>query len=134
MSPAEFAVTLDELQAALNLFLAKECQESGDHLIHRGCGGGIRIGFLNLFYLNDGGSLDPGQDGFGIGPQKVPYCERCFSPDGFNHTYAVRFPILRKRVSEGQRCRILTWGSGKSVAGSLKLHLEQSFEGLKVLL
>ena len=81
----DFAVTLDELAKGINKFVEQDCDKSGSHLTHKNCGGGIRTGFLNLFYLDENGSLDPGDDGFGIGPRKVPYCERCFPPDGFNY-------------------------------------------------
>lgn len=89
------AVTLKEFQTLIDSFLSDECQKGGGHLAHKKCGGDIRIGFANLFYLNDDGSLDPGSDGFGIGPERVPYCEKCDPPDGFNHTYARRVPIKR---------------------------------------
>src|SRR3989338_7824503 len=108
---ADFAVTLEGLKAAVDLFVSEKCEKSDDHLVHKDCGGAIRIGFLNLFYQNDDGSLDPGWDGFGIGPRRVPYCEKCFPPDGFNHRFAVRFPILR---NAGKRVRPkLTWGSSR---------------------
>src|SRR3989344_2026216 len=88
-------VTLEEFQKMIDVFLSNECQKDGGHLTHKKCSGGIRQGFANLFYQNDDGSLDPGSDGFGIGPKKVPYCENCDPPDGFNYTYACRVPIKR---------------------------------------
>lgn len=87
------AVTLKEFQKIIDSFLSDECQKGSGHLTHKKCGGDIRTGFANLFYLNDDGSLDPGSDGFGIGPKRVPYCENCDPPDGFNHKYACRVPI-----------------------------------------
>lgn len=89
------AVTLKEFQKMVDSFIADECQRGSGHLTHKKCGGGIRIGFANLFYLDDDDSLDPGSDGFGIGPKRVPYCEKCGPPDGFNHTYTRRVPIKR---------------------------------------
>lgn len=105
------AVTIDEFNLALDSFISNECEKNKNLLIHKDCGGAIRIGFLNLFYLNQDGSLDPGNDGFGIGPKKVPYCERCFPPDGFNHTYAIRFPILRQRSENLDENYKFTWGN-----------------------
>lgn len=92
------AVTLKEFQIAIDSFISEECQKDSGHLIHKKCSGGIRIGFANLFYLNDDGSLDPGSDGFGIGPKQVPYCENCDPPDGFNYSYSRRMPIKRDSV------------------------------------
>lgn len=120
MSLDEFAVTLDELRSAINNFISKRCEKNGDHLVHKDCGGGIRKGFLDLFYLNADHSLDPGGDGFGIGPHPVPYCERCFPPDGFRHTYAVRFPILRER-KERQKDYRFVWGKRALTAGDQRL-------------
>lgn len=110
MSLSEVRVTLKELEEAIKRFIENQCEKCSGHLVHKDCGGAIRIGFLNLFYVNRDGSLDPGSDGFGIGPRRVPYCERCFPPDGFNHTFAVRFPIVKD--SEGKRSgQKLTWGN-----------------------
>ena len=95
MKLPENAVTLKEFQELIDSFLRNECDKGSDRLIHKKCGGGIRIGFANLFYLNEDGSLDPGSDGFGIGPKRVPYCEKCDPPDGFKYTYACRVPIKR---------------------------------------
>jgi hypothetical protein len=95
MGLEDFALTMDELNAAIKSFIDTRCKKGPGYLTHKECGGGIRVGFLNLFYINDDGSLDSGNDGFGIEPKRVPYCERCFPPDGFDYTYAVRFPILR---------------------------------------
>lgn len=89
------AITLKKFQKMIDSFLSDECQKGSDHLTHKKCGGGIRTGFVNLFYLNKDGTLDPRSDGFGIGPTRVPYCENCDPPDGFNHTYARRIPITR---------------------------------------
>ncbi len=89
------AVTLREFQALIDSFISTECQRDSGRLIHRGCGGAIRVGFANLFYQSEDGSLDPGHDGFGIGPRRVPYCENCDPPDGFEYTYARRVPIKR---------------------------------------
>lgn len=90
------AVTLQEFNALVDVFLTEECQSGRDHLAHKKCGGAIRVGFANLFYLNKDGCLDPGLDGFGIGPRRVPYCESCNPPDGFHHTYARRVAIKRR--------------------------------------
>ena len=120
----DFAVTLDELATAINTFVSNECEKKEDHLAHKNCGGAIRVGFLNLFYLNENdGTLDPGSDGFGIGPKRVPYCERCFPPDGFKHTYAIRFPILRERKTE-HRDYGLSWGNRELTNGDQRLLLE----------
>ena len=96
---------------------------SDDHLVHKDCGGAIRKGFLNLFYLNKDGSLDGRPDGFGIGPKPVPYCERCFPPDGFKHTYAVRFPILRERKADKDGAYKFSWGNRELGAGDQRLLL-----------
>lgn len=61
---------------------------------HKKCGGAIRRGFMNCFWVRPDGELDLGVDGFGIGPLPVPYCENCDPPDGFNHTYAIRVGII----------------------------------------
>lgn len=89
-------VTLSEFYKLIAAFLADECQLITDgHLIHKKCGGAIHVGFANLFHINSDGSLDPGHDGFGLGPICVPYCEKCNPPDSFNHAHARRIPILR---------------------------------------
>lgn len=124
MSLAEFAITLEELRSSIDLFIKRECEKEGGHLVHKYCREGIRVGFLNLFYLNPDDSLDPGSDGFGIGPIKVPYCERCFPPDGFNHTYAVRFPILRERRTDLDHNYEFSWGNRELKIGDQKLLLE----------
>jgi hypothetical protein len=124
MSIDEFAVTLDELSDAINYFVTNECQETGNHLIHKDCGGGIRKGFLNLFYFNDDGSLHPGLDGFGIGKKSVPYCEKCFPPNGPNYTYAIRFPILREGKSDGEKNNDFIWGNRELKIGDRKLLLK----------
>ena len=111
MSLEDFAVTLDELTGAINTFVKSQCEKKDNHLEHKGCGGAIRTGFLNLFYLTEHGGLDPGFDGFGIGPKRVPYCERCFPPDGFNYTYAVRFPILKERKMPPAKDYEFAWGN-----------------------
>lgn len=108
MSVEDCAATLDELSDALNAFVSQNCEKKAGNLAHKNCGGAIRVGFLNLFYLNEDGSLDSGSDGFGMGPKKVPYCEKCFPPDGFNHTYAFRFPIIKERPP--QQSYKFTWG------------------------
>jgi|SRR3989344_5790187 len=124
MSLSEFAVTIDELRTSIDAFVARECEKKDSHLAHKNCGGAIRGGFLNLFYLKNDGSLDPGSDGFGIGPKSVPYCERCFPPDGFNYTYAVRFPILRER-REGQHQNYkFVWGNREFRIGDQRLLLK----------
>ncbi|MGD9276006.1 MAG: hypothetical protein PVJ67_02440 [Candidatus Pacearchaeota archaeon] len=122
MSLEEFAVTLEEFDKAINIFIKEKCEKHCDHLVHKNCGGDIRVGFLNLFYLNENGTLDPGEDGFGIGPRRVPYCERCFPPDGFKHTYAYRFPILRERKNN-YNCEF-TWGNKEITQGNKKILLE----------
>ncbi len=88
-------VTLREFQQLIDAFVLNECRRDNDHLTHKKCGNGVRIGFANLFLLKEDGSLDPGSDGFGIGPKQVPYCEECDPPDGFNHTYADRVRIKK---------------------------------------
>ncbi len=104
------AITLEELTNATKSFVNQECENKNGRLEHKKCGGAIRKGFLNLFYINENGSLDPGEDGFGIGPKKVPYCEKCFPPDGHNYSYAVRFPILKeeRKRPEGY---VFYWGN-----------------------
>lgn len=92
--PSE-AVTLDDFSALIDLYQKNECEMHDGHFTHKLCGGAIRVGFVHLFLLNDDGSLDSGPDGFGIGPKRVPYCERCDPPDGLNHTYACRILILK---------------------------------------
>lgn len=89
------SVTLKEFLEMIDAFLSSECQKADGHFVHKKCGGAIRSGFANLFYENADGSLDPGPDGFGIGPEQVPYCENCDPPDGHNHKYARRVPIKR---------------------------------------
>ncbi len=123
MSLADLAPTFDELGNALDVFIAEGCEKKDGILAHKDCGGGIRAGFLNLFYLNDDGSLDPDPDGFGIGPKKVPYCERCFPPDGFNYTYAVRFPVLKERSTQ-QKDYVFTWGDREITSGDQTLLLK----------
>ncbi len=110
MSLAELAVTLDEFRTSIDTFIARECEKKERYFVHKNCGSAIRTGYLNLFYLNDDGSLDPGSDGFGIGPKRVPYCERCFPPDGFKDHYAFRFPILRERKI-GSAQSYMVWGN-----------------------
>lgn len=112
MSFPECAITLDELKTSIDTFVQEECERTNDHLAHKNCGGAIRTGFLDLFYLNNNGTLDLGHDGFGIGPKSVPYCERCFPPDGHNYTYAVRFPILRAVQREPGFA--FTWGRNRN--------------------
>lgn len=124
MTLENFAITLEEFNYAIGLFISQKCEKNGDHLVHKDCGGSIRIGFLNLFYLNNDGSLDPGSDGFGIGPKRVPYCERCFPPDGFNHTYAVRFPILRERKTAQNQNYEISWGNRELRSGNQRLLLK----------
>ena len=89
------AVTIVELRHLIAAFVDDECDkdERSRRMTHKKCGRLIRTGYFNLFYVNDDGSLDPGIDGFGIGPQQVPYCEKCDPPDGFNHAYARRILI-----------------------------------------
>ncbi len=122
MSFAEFPLTLDELAGAINLFIKRECEKGDGHLVHRDCGSAIRIGYLPLFYLNRDGSLDPGLDGFGIGPKEVPYCEGCFPPDGFKYAYAVRFPILRERRSRPNF--EFVWGNKGTISKNQRLLLK----------
>lgn len=89
-------LTEAEFREALNALLA-ECGQADGHQVHKKCGGAVRRGFYNCFAVTPGGSLDPGFDGFGLGPREVPYCEKCDPPDGFNHTYAVRVGIITER-------------------------------------
>lgn len=96
MEMPDTTVTLGEFKALVDSFLSDECEKGNGHLIHKKCGGGIQKGFANLYYLAEDGTLDPGPDGFGIGPVAVPYCENCDPPNGFNHTYARRIPIARE--------------------------------------
>ena len=112
MNLAEIRITLEEFRQAIGQFVTDKCEKMGDHLTHKGCGGAIRIGFLNLFYINEDGSLDPGPDGFGIGPERVPYCEKCFPPNGLKYTYAVRFPIARKSDPKRNEQKLI-WGNPK---------------------
>ncbi len=93
MKLPDVPVTLKEFQKMIDVFLSDECQKGDRYLTHKKCGGGIRQGFANLFFINKDGSLDPGHDGFGIGPRRVPYCEECDPPDGCNYTYACRVLI-----------------------------------------
>lgn len=116
----DFAITFDELTRAIRTFTSEQCERSGDHIVHKNCGGAIRRGFLDLFYLNEDGSFDPGEDGFGIGPKAVPYCEKCFPPDGFKYTYAVRFPILRERKENPKKLSYV-WGNREAITGSQRL-------------
>lgn len=92
------AVTLKEFFSLVDAFIANECEKGSGHLVHKKCGSAIRTGYANLFYVDENGDLEPGRDGFGIGPKSVPYCEKCDPPDGFKHTYARRVPI--KHVPE----------------------------------
>ena len=98
------AVTLEEFCALIDHFVSTECEKQNVHLIHKKCGGAIRVGFINLFHLNDDGSLDPGPDGSGIGPKRLPYCENCNPPHGFNHPYTQRLPIKRQPTEEFCLC------------------------------
>lgn len=102
-------VTLEEFHKAINEFIKGECEMGGDHPTHKKCGSGIRVGFVNLFYVNEDGSLEPGGDGFGIGPHRVPYCEKCDPPDGFNYTYARRLGIKRPQNEKPPKKEELTW-------------------------
>jgi len=68
----------NELAAATKNFIEMECEKSSDHLLHKKCGGAIKVGFLHLFHQNDDGSLDPGSDGFGIGPKKFRIAKTAF--------------------------------------------------------
>ncbi|MEK7089526.1 MAG: hypothetical protein AAB920_01780 [Patescibacteria group bacterium] len=90
-------LTAEEFKRVKKDFFA-ECTKGVDNIMrHNGCGGAIRRGFMNCFKAelkDDGVELDPGEDGFGIGPIDVPYCENCDPPDGFNYTYAIRVGIL----------------------------------------
>ncbi|MCK5059555.1 MAG: hypothetical protein KAR00_00185 [Candidatus Pacebacteria bacterium] len=90
------AVTLDKFEKLIEKFITTDSKKEGGRLVHKKCGGTIRIGFVPLFYLGEDGSLDPGPDGFGIGKKRVPYCEKCDPPDGFNFSYARRIPILKQ--------------------------------------
>jgi len=87
-----------EFRDAHSNFLAG-CEKVGSILVHKKCGGAIRKGFMNCFWADSSGALDPGHDGFGIGPIGVPYCERCDPPDGFNYTYAIRVGVIKESVS-----------------------------------
>ncbi|MBI2023448.1 hypothetical protein HYT01_02715 [Candidatus Giovannonibacteria bacterium] len=95
MKMPDKAVTLAGFRKMANDFISRECKKSDGHLAHIKCGGSVRVGYANLFYQNKNGSLDPGSDGFGIGPERVPYCENCDPPDGCNYTYSRRVPIKR---------------------------------------
>ena len=86
-------LTEEEFRQAKIAFL-QECEKKDGNLVHTGCGGAIRQGFYDCFEVAPDGSLKPGPDGFGLGPQRVPYCDRCDEPDGFRHTYAVRVGII----------------------------------------
>lgn len=88
-------VTLDEFKALVDLYKKNECEKRDGHLVHKGCGGEICVGFANLFYMNPDGSLDLGGDGFGMGREPIPFCERCDPPDGAEHAYTHRVPIER---------------------------------------
>ncbi|MDP2676586.1 MAG: hypothetical protein Q8O83_02800 [bacterium] len=96
MELPDTAVTLKEFTAQIKSFITNECEKGDNHLTHKNCGGGIQIGFANLYYLAEDGSLNPGFDGHGIGPTRVPYCEKCDPPDGSKYTYAERVPILKE--------------------------------------
>lgn len=106
-------ITLDDFEKAIKFFISNACEKKDDHLVHKQCGGSVRIGFINLFYINPDGTLDPGSDGFGIGPKRVPYCEKCFPPNGFNYTYAFRFPITRDENKKQKEQELFTWGNPK---------------------
>jgi hypothetical protein len=57
------------------------------------CGTPIRSGFVATFPVDEKGTvLDEIEQ-----PRKVPYCEKCDPPDGFNHSYARRVFILLKK-------------------------------------
>ena len=95
MKPPKEPVTLDALYDLISKYLENCSVERDKYYLHKPCGTKIRVGYFDCFYLRENGTLDPGYDGFGIGPIKVPYCEKCDPPTGFRHSYAVRVPILR---------------------------------------
>lgn len=89
------AVTLKEFQQLIDSFILNECQQINDHLIHKNCGGAIRIGFVNLVYIGKNKSLNPDVCRFNLGFKRVPYCENCDPPNGLNYTYA-RFVLIKQ--------------------------------------
>lgn len=86
-------ITKQELELIIKKFLER-CKKQGNGIICGKCGGSIRIGFINCFSADKNESLNPGHDGFGLGPKKVPYCENCDPPDGFDYTYTRRVGII----------------------------------------
>lgn len=91
-------LTREEFEKAKTDFLA-ECEKGTDGVTrHKQCGRPIRAGYMHCFKATAEGALDLGSDGCGIGPVRVPYCEQCDPPDGFNYTYAIRVGILPSPV------------------------------------
>jgi len=70
--------TAESLGKAIRAYL--DAGKRDDGFFCPKCGARIRQGFLNVFYPED---TEPN-------PVRVPYCERCDPPDGFNYTYARR--------------------------------------------
>lgn len=96
-------LTQEEFEQAKTDFLA-ECEKGPDGIVrHKSCRSPIRVGYMNCFKATAEGALDPGDDGCGIGPIRVPYCEKCDPPDGFNYTYAIRVGILPSPKKHGIR-------------------------------
>ena len=92
---ADNPIKEEDFDAAKSEFLAG-CEKVDGVFRHKKCGGAIRRGFMPCFWVRPDGELDPGSDGFGIGPLPVPYCENCDPPDGFNYAYAIRVGIIPK--------------------------------------
>lgn len=87
----------DDLQKLADGFIRWETKGDGHHRVCARCNGAIRRGFINCWYANERDEVEVGDDGFGIGPVPVPYCETCDPPDGFHHTYAVRVRIKKEK-------------------------------------
>lgn len=56
-----------------------------DFIATHKCGEPIRVGFLNAIFVDASGKTEQDM----AEPVRVPYCERCDAPDGFNHTYSL---------------------------------------------
>ena len=89
------AVSEADFKKLIKDFISDKCKKVDGRPVCKKCGDGIRTGFANCFFVENG-VIDAGSDGFGIGPVRVPYCENCDPPDGFNYTYAQRVFIKKK--------------------------------------
>lgn len=73
-----------EMKKAIEAYLARGTKKDGQPFCP--CGKPIRVGFVATFPVDrEGNVLETTET-----PRKVPYCDACDPPDGFNHSYARR--------------------------------------------